>query len=384
VAVLDAAEPALPLFKPAGRMQVAWFTLGLWLGAYLLFLAPSFAANGRMAWQGYPIIAAAVAIGPVLSAPLYLLTRRIGGWPLLSRLLLVALAAAAVAFLHSFLDTLIVGAMRKLLGASAARPLTLEVIVDKFLSYVWLYELYVTGVGLILSSALAQERERQLAEARAAANQAQLAALRFQLNPHFLFNTLNALSTLVMVRRNADAEAMIDKLSEFLRASLSADPNSFIPLEEELATLQAYLDIEGVRFGDRLVVDFECPPELGGAKVPSLLLQPLVENAIKYGVAPTPRRPVTIIVGAAEAEGDLLLTVTDDGDGPAAMEPRPVSTGVGLENVRRRLSVLYGGRGSLEAASRTDGPGFKAVVRLPLELAGRRAPGPVRVRAEAA
>jgi LytS/YehU family sensor histidine kinase len=233
-----------------------------------------------------------------------------------------------------------------------------------FLIYVWLYGLYATGLGLMLSNLTMRDHERQLAEARSAAHQAQLAALRFQLNPHFLFNTLNAISSLIVTGRNAEAESMTGKLSDFLRSSLASDPQSVITLEEELSGVGAYLDIESVRFGERMQVDLACPEALKDALTPSFVLQPLVENAVKYAVAPA-RRRVRVRVSADERDGDLLLVVEDDGDGrPAAVAP--AGTGVGLQNVRKRMEVLYGGRGALESG-RMPGGGFRAVLRFPLE-----------------
>lgn len=231
--------------------------------------------------------------------------------------------------------------------------------------YFWID--WLTLALLLLSIAIerARRQERALAEAQLAAQQAQLAALRFQLNPHFLFNTLNAISTLVIEAGATEAEAMIAKLCDFLRASLAAEPGDVIPLEDELETLQAYLDIESVRFGDRLAVEFACAPGLGGAQVPSLLLQPLAENAVKYAVAPA-RRTVTIRISASREGDNLVLVVADDGDkteGAAAS----YGAGVGLGNVRRRLETLYGTRGVLETFPGEDG--FLALIRMPLSQA---------------
>jgi LytS/YehU family sensor histidine kinase len=214
-----------------------------------------------------------------------------------------------------------------------------------------------------------REREQQLAdartaasEARAAATAARLAALRYQLNPHFLFNTLNAVSSAVITRRNEEAEAMLSRLAEFLRVTLSADPEGLIPLDDELATLQAYLEIESERFRERLGVEFSCPDDLRGALVPSFILQPLIENAIKHAVAHT-SRTVTIRLEAARDGDDLVVLVEDDGEGTAPGTRK--GTGVGLQNIRQRLEALYGARGVLQATGRERG--FLAMVRLPLQ-----------------
>ena len=172
-------------------------------------------------------------------------------------------------------------------------------------------------------------------------------ALRYQLNPHFLFNALNSISALIVTRRNDDAERMTDKLSSFLRNSLSADPTQLVPLEDELSLIEEYLDIEGVRFGERLDVSIECQPDAGAALVPGFLVQPLVENAIKLGVAPS-RDPVHIQIDARVEDGDLCIIVEND-TAPKTNEIKFGGAGVGLINVERRLQAVYGKRASLSA-----------------------------------
>lgn len=163
---------------------------------------------------------------------------------------------------------------------------------------------------------------------------------------------------------------MLGKLSEFLRATLSSDPDDRIPLQDELATLQHYLEIESVRFGERLEVEFSCDRDLSAGLVPSFVLQPLVENAIKYAVAPSPEQ-VTIRV-AATREGDrLVLVVEDDGD-PQHAQGISAGTGVGLENLRQRLQVLHGNRARLQTEHLARG--FRASIRVPLELSDIRVP----------
>ncbi len=242
--------------------------------------------------------------------------------------------------------------------------------VSEFLIGAWMYALLGALYLMMIAVRVTRQREHQLADARAAAlaaeaqaSAARLAALRYQLNPHFLFNTLNAVSSSVITGRNDEAESMLARLADFLRLTLAADPEAMIPLEDELATLQAYLEIESVRFRDRLGVEFSCPNELQGALVPSFVLQPLIENAIKHGVART-SRPVTIRLEASRDGEDLVVIVEDDGE-PAAQGM--TGMGVGLNNVRQRLEVLYGARGVLQAAPRERG--FLVLVRIPLRLA---------------
>ena len=160
---------------------------------------------------------------------------------------------------------------------------------------------------------------------------------------------------------------MLAKLSDFLRTTLVADPQGTVGLGQELAMLETNHGIESVRFRDRLCIQFACPSELEEATVPSFLLQPLVENAVKYAVSPTKRR-VTLRIAAAEVAGDLVITVADDGD-PAKAAGVRKGTGLGLANVRQRLDVLYGERATFNADPRADG--FCATVRLPLAITGQ-------------
>ena len=228
---------------------------------------------------------------------------------------------------------------------------------------VWYFFVVAWAVLYIAMSSAAQAQlaERRAGLYRAEAQAAQLRALRYQLNPHFLFNTLNSLSTLVMRGNTESAERMIMMLSGFLRASLAADPAADVMLDEEVEAQLLYLDIEQVRFPDRLRMQIEIPEELRNALLPGFLLQPLVENAIKYGVAHT-ARPVTITLRAHVAREKLCLDVEDDGDGIPAPGTGP---GVGLRNVAERLLARFGAEASCRAGPRPQG-GFAVHLCLPL------------------
>lgn len=204
--------------------------------------------------------------------------------------------------------------------------------------------------------------ERSAALYRAEAQQAQLRALRYQINPHFLFNTLNSLSTLIMCQRNDDAERMLLNLAGFFRSSLTGDPAEDVTLADEIQMQILYLDIEKNRFPDRLLVRIDVPKALDSAMMPGFLLQPLVENAIKYGVSRS-TRPVTVTI-SARAEGDtLILTVEDDG----ALVGGTVEggTGVGLCNVEQRLAARFGERASCVVGRE---PFFRVELTMPLLL----------------
>ncbi|HVV98626.1 MAG TPA: histidine kinase [Rhodanobacteraceae bacterium] len=220
-------------------------------------------------------------------------------------------------------------------------------------------------VGIKLARQLQHEKETTL-KATAMAHQAQLRMLRYQLNPHFLFNTLNAISTLVLDGRRDQANGMVGALSGFLRYSLDSDPEQRVTLEQEIESVRRYLMIEQVRFGERLRVGILVTPEAASALVPSLILQPLIENAIKYAVS---RREEggRIELVARTVDGALEITLRDDGPGSADYAPKAGGGhGVGLANTRERLRVLYGDEQSFTI--RTCEPrGTLVTLRLPLE-----------------
>jgi len=210
--------------------------------------------------------------------------------------------------------------------------------------------------------------QRRAAEAESAARAAQVRALRYQVNPHFLFNTLNSLSSLVMSGRPQEAEEMILKLSTFFRSSLSLDPFADVTLAEEIALQRLYLDIERVRFPKRLRVEIDVPPELETARLPALILQPVVENAIKYGVSPT-RERVTLRITAREAgPGRITVEISNSGkaETPRERDDTPEGTGVGLGNVCERLRARFGNAAQCEFGP-IDGGGYRVVMTLPLD-----------------
>lgn len=207
-----------------------------------------------------------------------------------------------------------------------------------------------------------REAERKTSRFAQAAQDAELRSLRYQVNPHFLFNTLNSLSSLVMTGKPNEAETMIQNLSNFYRTSLSSDPLEDVTLEEEVELQRLYLEIESVRYPKRLRVSINIPEDVMNQKVPALILQPLVENAIKYGVSRT-TRPVQITIKAERDGNNLVLSVTDDGE---AVDSNHVGgNGIGLANVRDRLEARYRSAARLDTQVITGG-GFVAMLTLPL------------------
>jgi two-component system, LytTR family, sensor kinase len=229
--------------------------------------------------------------------------------------------------------------------------------------YLWTFCLALTLLWAARASRSSEANAARAAEAEAAAARAQSAALRLQLNPHFLFNTMNSISSLVTLDRKMEAEQMMDRLCDFLRGSLNADPLGDVPLSQEIDTIDAYLDIEATRFGERLEIEIDIAPDAVNAAVPNFILQPFVENAIKHGVSLV-KGPAHVSVAAARDNGELVLTVTNTGSQLASSQlPSRQSTGIGISNTRARLRNRYGERGKV-----TAGPingGYTAAIRLP-------------------
>ena len=222
-----------------------------------------------------------------------------------------------------------------------------------------------------------EEQNDRLLRLEAQATSAQLAMLRYQLNPHFLFNTLNSISTLVLLKQTEPANAMLTRLSGFLRHTLISEPGGKVTVAQEVETLKLYLDIERMRFEERLRTEFQIAPDAAKAVLPSLLLQPLVENAIKYAVSPQ-EEGARISLSAQLVGSRLRITVSDTGPGlqrpetraslPLALAGKPVSTGVGLANIRDRLAQAYGDDHLFEIRTPDDG-GFTVVIEIPHETA---------------
>ena len=214
-----------------------------------------------------------------------------------------------------------------------------------------------------------EEKHRQLIATELFAEEAQLRALRFQLQPHFLFNTLNAISTLVLKEQPFAATEMIGKLARLLRSTLDAPDLHTIPLSDELAVTEEYLAIEMVRFGDRLRVRWDIDQTLVDTIVPRLILQPLVENAVRHGIA---RRPDGgFILVKTHRDGDFLSVLIENEppeESEAVLLDRVMRTGgIGLDNVRKRLEQMYGAESSMHTTTNTRG-NYEVALRMPLKM----------------
>jgi sensor histidine kinase YesM len=249
-----------------------------------------------------------------------------------------------------------------------AKPVGVEflgaIVLDFSLLAAWTALYYGINYFLLLEEQIDQ-RERLESQA----SSAQLAMLRYQLNPHFLFNTLNSISTLVLLKQTERANAMLARLSSFLRYTLANEPTAKVTLAQEVETLKLYLEIEKMRFEDRLRPHFRIESETIGTRLPSLLLQPLIENAIKYAVTPS-ETGADIWINARRVGDRVSIEVADNGNGEGAAIAASPSTGVGLANIRDRLMQAYGPEHSFTTRKNEEG-GFSVVVEIPFETGDR-------------
>lgn len=209
-----------------------------------------------------------------------------------------------------------------------------------------------------------QQKQLELVQVETQLANAQLNALRLQLNPHFLFNTLNTISSLMVIDIKA-GQRMVSKLGNLLRTVLDTNKRNIVPLKEEIAFIQDYLGIEQVRFQDRLQLKYEIDDTATQALVPSLLLQPLVENAIKHGFATQPDQG-TITLNIKHEDDRIRIKLQDDGTGSAKSISEIFDTGIGLKNVKDRLTLLYGDNYLLNIQTQ-PGHGFAVLIDIPYQ-----------------
>ena len=362
-------EPGLLHFQPApffaDKNRAFWRLQILgWVGAALL-RAVSTLASG-VSWDFMVLVLITTITGFSISTILSV----IYGWLIKQRALITwsgsVLALVIAVSLYSFIDAWV----RQIAayGSDQVRDFTqlfLSVLyVDLTLLGAWAALYYAINLFLQV-----EEQADRLERLEAQATSAQLAMLRYQLNPHFLFNTLNSISTLVLLKQTEPANAMLTRLSSFLRHTLIVQPGGKVTVAQEVETLKLYLDIERMRFEDRLRTVFRVDPAAADALIPSLLLQPLVENAIKYAVSPQ-EEGARISLTAQAVGNRVRVTVADTGPGAQSrQQPEvPASTGLGLANIRNRLAQAYGEDHRFEIETPPEG-GFTVIIEIPYEPA---------------
>jgi signal transduction histidine kinase len=369
---------ALP-FRPTpffgNKNRAFWRLQFLGWGGAMLLRAVSSIANAQP-WSFLVIVVIATITGFSISLIMSVIYRAVMNRRPVVTWGVTALVLALAVGLYAFIDSWVISLYRAGGDASFAQLFVGVFYLDLTLLISW------TGLYYAINFFLqVEEQNDQLMRLEAQATSAQLAMLRYQLNPHFLFNTLNSISTLVLLKQTEPANAMLSRLSSFLRYTLVNEPTARVTVAQEIETLKLYLDIELMRFEERLRTEFRIDDAVSNALMPSLLLQPLVENAIKYAVSPL-EYGAEITIEAQLVGPMLRVTVSDTGPGlQPGTDPSTVfgastdSTGIGLANIRDRLAQAYGENQRFDISNRPEG-GFQVVLELPFEP---REPAPAAI-----
>ncbi|MCP3730074.1 histidine kinase [Sphingomonas sp. MG17] len=352
-----------PFFEQ--KTRAFWMLQGAGWGGYLLLRTVSNFSNRIFSFEDLIRVTIEAIVGyciTLLLSALYGYYRRL---PRISGILATVATLAAATLIYAILTAFTVSVMRGEPGIEV--PLVLGSLFLNFTVLGGWSALYF-GINFYL---IVEDQIDQMQVLENQASSAQLAMLRYQLNPHFLFNTLNSISTLVLLKQTDRANAMLARLANFLRYTLANEPTAHVTLAQEVETLKLYLEIEKMRFEQRLRPEFDIDPRTVKARLPSLLLQPLVENAIKYAVTPQ-EEGAEICVTARLAGERVQITVSDTGPGLIEGRNRPsLSTGVGLTNIRERLAQAFGPDHRFE--TRTDpGRGFRVEIEIPFQLEEQR------------
>ncbi len=305
---------------------------------------------------------ASIAFALVLTTGMTMLLKRTLSWPLWQQAVIAFALSLAAAPISAAVDYVIyIVCVYPQPAPFDIKEFAYSLIFGMSLFFGWCC-LYLV---LCYSMALA-EGERRMAALREEALSAQMRALAYQVNPHFLFNTLNAMAGLIEEGANAHARGMVLKLSAFLRKTLTLDPTQDIPLSEELALQSDYLAVESTRFSDRMKVSFDVDDDVREICVPPLILQPIFENAVKYGVGAT-RGPVEITLQVQRVDGALVISVENDVP-PAETGDMPAGMGIGLRNVADRIATHFSGAAALSSGYVRPGR-FGVRLLLPLDRA---------------
>jgi two-component system LytT family sensor kinase len=364
------AAPAQP--PRADRRVALWSIFAFWAFYFVLNTALMAIAGAHDQLSMLPRRGGVAVAGIALTFVMYLILRRFEARSmrfLVTTAFLISIPASIAYATVNYAAFYLIAPTNSMLQETAQAHTKHEslaaIITESAVS--WYFFIAAWGVLYVALSYAAKmgHAERSAAAYKAEAQAAQLRALRYQINPHFLFNTLNSLSTLVLQQRTQEAEHMIMNLATFFRTSLTSDPAADVALSDEIRMQRLYLNIEQIRFPGRLSVVSDVPEELENMLVPGLILQPLVENAIKHGVARS-TRPVTVTIRARSNNGSLHLTVEDDADGVIDSIRRD---GVGLNNVRERLETRFDGAASTRYRPRKGG-GFRVDLLMPLSRDG--------------
>lgn len=332
-----------------------------WIGFAIIYYIGSFLQDMRPIWV-FIIVLNAYA-GWLLTLPLRYVFRYARGLSLPKMIVIVLTASYVVAATWAVIKNVNYWEIYK----HGYRPEMWFMYFRHTIDSLIMVGCWAGGYFCIKNFQMLQKEKQNALKASTMAHQAHVKMLRYQLNPHFLFNTLNAISTLVLLKENKTAEAMVSRLSDFLRYSLDNDPIKRVPLGQEIKALRLYLEIEKVRFDDRLEVNWDIQSECESALVPSMILQPIIENAIKHAISKM-EKGGQIAISATIFGNDLLMDVADNGPGADIVDGQlKRENGVGLANIRERLQSLYQ-RNFAFTIEHNQPSGVRVRIRIPYEV----------------
>ena len=369
----DGIEPAI--LSPAlasNRSDARWSDgiraiVGLWLIVLVIYLPIIISNHTGEGVMSVLMDAATIFMSMVLAVPMFVVFRATLGLPpvlrgtlLIAELMFVVITQLAFDLIYTHF------VVTHASVAWSAVPHDLAHSYDRAFRYAAVFSINLALFQLSFSRRRSRRQERQLASLVAASRQAEIDALLAKLSPHFLFNTLNVISGLVVTRRNDEADELLGRLSTFLRASIGQDAHRFGAVDSELSLVADYLEIESARFGERLVPHVRCQPDAADLPMPKLLLQPLIDIAVRDGVDPVVDSVTVTADAGIEDNAWLRLEVSDD----ARVTDRTIDPNEpALATIHQRLGALFGERASLHV--RADKEGFLATMRLPLEALRR-------------
>lgn len=315
-------------------------TVGLWCFVLLIFLPVIISRHGSDGWFSILLDSSTVIISMGIGMALFAVFRETVDWRPAARIAAWAAGIFAASLMQLAFDYLFTVWMAISLEASwAGMAQNLARFWGSWFNYLAVFSVNLGLFQIALGRRRVAAQERQLAEMRASAQQAEIAALRVQVNPHFLFNTLNAISSLIIARRNEAAEEAVDRLSAFLRSTADIGANESITIDEELSLVEQYMDIERIRFADRLQLDIDCSRAAGAREIPALLLMPVIAGMTERAVAAT-REPVTVAIAAEQRHNRLIVDIATVG--PNLAIPVDLGPDHDFDAVATRLRVWYG------------------------------------------
>ena len=348
-----------------GPYLIQALNLGLWLFYCLIYTVVFLSNWNALAPRMITYVCICSVLGVILcgAAWRFLISPALGSGKTVTPMTVAGLLGTAALFaaIHALLSVYVESEILRINGPK------FSIFLMDLLSFLFIYCLvFCIGLALEMMNTDARRRER-LALAESRASQAHLLALRLQLNPHFVFNALNAVSSLIVLERNGEAVETLQKLCRFVRVVTETPPHEFSPLSKELEMAEEYLAVESVRFQDRMSVSINAPIEIADTPVPNFILQPLVENAVKHGVGRS-RSHTEIEISVSAREDGVRILVENRSDEPGEqLGQSALGMGIGLRNVRERLTALYGGFAEFSSSPTPDG--YRVVLDLPGQLA---------------